>query len=1332
LSYTEIPEVYSVDEKEKIKIYWKEQNKFIDFNAYDLNSNGRVDYVEWVVPHLSEQTFEIILISKAEHLDTNRNFISDIYKEVYSLDNIWSNTINENEFVRVRFEKKLSNKNDITIYPRVVSGSPKIEVYEKDKNEIIAEFSNIQSEKYNKIYLTNLVNEQDVFDLFVLNGKIEFDHIIDPTANDLISYWKLNTNVDGITPDEMGVNDGIVNSVGFTSRYRDGVVLFRQSNSHIDLNKMDLTDQFTISLWFNALSFLPGGKDYADNRLISKAKDLDDNGNTTDENDHYWMMSTINSSEYIVLRARLKNESGYTKTIIGNSNKATIETRRWYQVALVYDGSQMKLYQDGVLVNSSSFTGKVAKDPTADVYIGLNPPNKTGGNAYGVWHGYIDDVAIFNRALTEEEIREINNSGYVVLDQIPVSQCKELGEANKYYILQKDITATGTCFNITADNITLDGNGKTVNNSLGMFGIGLQTLTNLKNITIKNVTFTGFDKGIYFDYVNDSVIENVNLTNNEAGIHFNNNNRINVTDSYFDGRSGSILTFDGGGNNNILRNDFVDIYSRGILIAGSDNNLFENNSLFGRGSANGIRLEYNAKNNVFRNNSFEGCNIYISGSSHNQFINGEINGSNKAIYFYEYGGLNNTFNNISIRNSADYDVYFAASSNTFNDTKFVNMSIGSYALADEDCDIEGMNGCFYRGAGNLIIENTQYGKIEFLSNVSGSGTNLSNDIRISDNSAFVRSDLNPGLNVPANITLYNIGDRGFQNPEILKNGFPCGDSCYNFTPLDAETVIFNVTSWTEYSIGETTKITSCPFKILQPGKYFLSQDIYSGMPFNINCIEIYADNVTIDGMGHSITGNEYSLSGIYIPYSKNTTIMNVNIRNFRTGIESYSATNMNLNNNTLLDNSLNGIQLDDSSNNSINNNILKRSGTGIYLHSNSKNNIFRNNQFIENMQSVYDTTGNLNVNYLVYNNSFGEIKWTDDSPDGFLRDLSFTGDIGLGINLTIDNNFVELNEEAFTGKINSSANITLYGLPGGFENPAIFKDDYFCSPKICQNLTSLEGSMAVFNVSYWSNYSIKNVVPVKPVIINITDLNEQEITPGNANPITFNVTIGDINGYQIIKNINATFSRNLIERYNSSCSFLAENNATSANFSCTIDIWYFDEPGEWNVTATAIDYFDVISNDYSENFTLTEQGSYVISPGALIWGSALMPGETNKLAGVSLVINNTGNKNVLLSNIYIKAIDLIGEQNSIYSIPADKFSIYTENVCDLGEQMSNTAPVPITTAYLPRGNNSINKKDETSGQEELFVCLEEVPTGIPSQTYSAKGINSWELTCIFE
>jgi hypothetical protein len=139
-----------------------------------------------------DPAFGEIYITKAEHLDSSKNFISDIYDAVKALDDVWSEAISDGEYVRVTFEKNLTSENDITLYPRIVNGTPTIEVYEKDGSEIVTAFTDVNNDEYNKVYLTSLSGEQDTFDLLILNGSVEFDHIIDPalgTPNDGLSFF---------------------------------------------------------------------------------------------------------------------------------------------------------------------------------------------------------------------------------------------------------------------------------------------------------------------------------------------------------------------------------------------------------------------------------------------------------------------------------------------------------------------------------------------------------------------------------------------------------------------------------------------------------------------------------------------------------------------------------------------------------------------------------------------------------------------------------------------------------------------------------------------------------------------------------------------------------------------------------------------------------------------------------------------------------------------------------------------------------------------------------------------------------------------------------------
>jgi hypothetical protein len=148
------------------------------------------DTISFRVTRFSAYGGAIINITKADHLDENRTFISSIFEDVRYKDGIWSEPIYHNEYVRITFEQELDNTKDITVYVRNTQQlNTKIKVYYYNSNEKITEYPIITEEKYYKVYLTGMQGSHDVFDLKIINldniteAYLEFDHIIDPVIN---------------------------------------------------------------------------------------------------------------------------------------------------------------------------------------------------------------------------------------------------------------------------------------------------------------------------------------------------------------------------------------------------------------------------------------------------------------------------------------------------------------------------------------------------------------------------------------------------------------------------------------------------------------------------------------------------------------------------------------------------------------------------------------------------------------------------------------------------------------------------------------------------------------------------------------------------------------------------------------------------------------------------------------------------------------------------------------------------------------------------------------------------------------------------------------------
>lgn len=81
------------------------------------------------------------------------------------------------------------------------------------------------------------------------------------------------------------------------------------------------------------------------------------------------------------------------------NGQANVNDGRWHHVAGAYDGSVARLYVDGVEDGSVETTGPIATN-TERIYLGENA--EAPGRQ---WSGLIDDVRIYSRALSADEIR---------------------------------------------------------------------------------------------------------------------------------------------------------------------------------------------------------------------------------------------------------------------------------------------------------------------------------------------------------------------------------------------------------------------------------------------------------------------------------------------------------------------------------------------------------------------------------------------------------------------------------------------------------------------------------------------------------------------------------------------------------------------------------------------------------------------------------------------------------------------------------------------------------------------------------------------------------------
>ncbi len=176
-------------------------------------------------------------------------------------------------------------------------------------------------------------------------------------------------------------------------------------------------------MWFNADSFAETTLCTSGLRLISKATGPETSA-------HYWMIAPADEGEKF--RYRLKTEDFVTSNLIVDTGGMSTST--WYYVVATYDGSYMRVFNDGIELGNKTKSGAVATDNNVSVWIGSNPPND-----YRPFDGVIDEVRVSNVARNSSWIltsynNQNNSDDFTTLSEEELCQ----------YTLKININGNGT------------------------------------------------------------------------------------------------------------------------------------------------------------------------------------------------------------------------------------------------------------------------------------------------------------------------------------------------------------------------------------------------------------------------------------------------------------------------------------------------------------------------------------------------------------------------------------------------------------------------------------------------------------------------------------------------------------------------------------------------------------------------------------------------------------------------------------------------------------------------------------------------------------------------
>ncbi len=201
-----------------------------------------------------------------------------------------------------------------------------------------------------------------------------------PPAPDLIGRWQFDETGGTNALDSAGTNHGrLVNAPTRMPGVLSNALCFNGTSQYVNIpdnNALDVSNRFTMSLWFKPAQLLnaaSGRKDLFKKFLA------------------YWLILNYPTGDG-KLAFVLNNGVLRVKSV-----RASWASNQWYHAAATYDGTNMALYINGVLEGTLPAT-----TPAANTANPLQIGGNTEQNYW--WPGCLDDARLYSRALNTAEV----------------------------------------------------------------------------------------------------------------------------------------------------------------------------------------------------------------------------------------------------------------------------------------------------------------------------------------------------------------------------------------------------------------------------------------------------------------------------------------------------------------------------------------------------------------------------------------------------------------------------------------------------------------------------------------------------------------------------------------------------------------------------------------------------------------------------------------------------------------------------------------------------------------------------------------------------------------
>ena len=285
----------------------------------------------------------------------------------------------------------------------------------------------------------------------------------------------------------------------------------------------------------------------------------------------------------------------------------------WHHIVVTYNGTQVKMYMNGVLIGTQAY----------NLVTGSNFAFRLGGNASTLT---VDDLRMFERAITDAEVSNLFNYNSIVTPPLPIinTTTKKPGAINATLYSE------------------VNSNGSSISSAVVKYGLSSANLDN-------QVNAVGISPNYYYGTIINGLLENTTYYY-----------KIEITNA--NGTTSSAIdSFVTGSKQTVAEYSFDNVYT----------NLSGNNAF---ASSAGTSFGNDRNNNpnsalVVNNTSVNGQipGLPIDGSTRTISIWAKVNSTTSPNYVFSYGGILTDLAFINVINSNSLD--FQSFSNGFQVTE---------------------------------------------------------------------------------------------------------------------------------------------------------------------------------------------------------------------------------------------------------------------------------------------------------------------------------------------------------------------------------------------------------------------------------------------------------------------------------------------------------------------------------------------------------------------------------------------------------------------------------------------------------------------------------------